>query len=304
MVFHKLNDVTFAIPTYNRNEYLKKLLESIPSGLGVKFAISDNGNFVLDDTIKKHASNLKIAHSEKVIEMYDNWNKAISLVDTTWFLIPSDDDLYYAENFSTIDKALTENPDADIFIFGHHVIDENDHVKSTWSPENGVFMAPNGFEIFKYGVNARFPSILFRTEFVNKMGKIDTTYEFTAGDSLLIQKCLINGKSVFINEVIGAYRTWSNNFTNQLIGSKKWLDKIDRWQNELAEELSKIPASNFDGKKIKDEVYARNLLEGILTIRKTKQGVFKSMNFVLKNRYPWNAKFTTHLHILKSLIIG
>jgi len=299
-----LEEVTFAIPTYNRNEYLKRLLHSIPASLNANFAISDNGNYVREETIQVHRDKTAIVSSEEVIGMYDNWNKVIGLVKTDWFFIPSDDDLYYPEELHIIGEALSKYPNADVIIFGHNVIDENDNILSKWIPDNEKqYPKPNGFYQFQYGVNARFPSILFRTEHVRKMGGIDTSYSFTAGDSLLIQKCLINGNTVFIDRIIGAYRTWPNNFTNQLIASKEWLEKIDRWQDEIALELSKHNINNDDFKSVKDEVYAQNLLNGVHVMKRNKQNLFSVVKFVLSNRFPWHATIRTKLHLLKSITL-
>jgi len=298
-----LEDVTFAIPTYNRNEYLERLLDSIPNNLGAKFAISDNGSFVIEKTLLKHSGNIEIISSKNVIEMYENWNMAISMVQTKWFLIPSDDDLYYSETIKSLHNAIKVYPDADILFFGHNVINEDDKILSTWvPPKEGIFNAPEGFEFFKYGVDARFPCIIFRTEFVKKLGGIDSTYLFTAGDSLLIQKCLIHGKSVFIKEVVGAYRTWAKNFTNQLIASKRWLDKIDRWQDEIAIELENAGISIAEN--LKDEVYAQNLLSAFEVMRNNHKNLFDRISFLSENRFPWGAKYTTKFRVLKRLMFG
>jgi len=299
-----LEDVTFAIPTYNRNEYLKKLLNSIPRSLNANFAISDNGGYVEEETIQKHKARTKLVASDNIIDMYDNWNKAIGLVQTTWFFIPSDDDVYYEEKLPVVATALQKYPNADIIIFGHDVIDENDSFLSRWIPEKEQeYLSPTGFSLFKYGVSARFPSILFRTSHVNKMGGIDPSYKFTAGDSLLIQKCLVNGNAVFINEVIGAYRTWPNNYTNKLIASTEWLDKVDRWQDEIGYELKKCGIPNVDPKKVKDEVYAQNLLNGIQVMKKNKEGTFSIFKFVRSNRFPWNARMSSKFQILKQILV-
>ncbi|MDQ0637090.1 glycosyltransferase involved in cell wall biosynthesis [Pedobacter sp. W3I1] len=300
-----LEEVTFAIPTYNRNEYLKKLLDSIPVSLSTAFVISDNGGYVREETLQKHRSKITIVSSKEVVGMYENWNKAIDLVQTKWFFIPSDDDLYYEDGLATIQEILQKYPNGDIFIFGHHVIDENDKILSQWVPSQEVeLLAPKGFEVFKYGVNARFPSILFRTAHVREMGGIDSSYSFTAGDSLLIQKCLINGTAVFVDKIVGAYRTWPNNYTNQLIASKEWLEKIDRWQDEIAIELNKTNGKKLNLASIKDEVYAQNLLNSIVVMRKNKKQLLSILKFLYQNRFPWKANFKTKVQVFKLILIG
>ncbi|MBT2562750.1 glycosyltransferase [Pedobacter sp. ISL-64] len=298
-----LEEVTFAIPTYNRNEYLKKLLDSIPTFLNATFVISDNGDYVLEETLQKHKSKTTVVSSKEVIGMYENWNKVINLVQTKWFFIPSDDDLYFEDGLIAVKEAIEKHPNGDIFIFGHHVIDENDKFLSKWMPtREEELLAPKGFELFKYGVNARFPSILFRTEHVRNMGGIDSSYSFTAGDSLLIQKCLINGNAVFVDKILGAYRTWPNNYTNQLIASKEWLQKIDRWQDEISIEIDKSNIKNLNLKRMKDEVYAQNLLNGIQVMRKNQKGFTSILKFIFSNRFPWKANLKTKLQILKLIL--
>lgn len=293
-----MNHITVAIPTYNRNEYLVKLLRSIPANIGV--VVSDNGGYVTEE-IKKEFPNAEFFTPPTVLKMYENWNFCLKHVKTDWFVIPSDDDLYYGGAFETINQAIERNADCGMLLFGHDVIDEHDKVKSTWSVSaEETLEAPQGFLRFCYGVDARLPSIIFNTRLTASLGFFDEQYEFTAADSLLIQKCSLLAKVSFHPAKVAAYRTWSNNFTSQLISSMKWLDKIDYWQNDLISFINrdfKNQFQNLDLVKVRDEVYAQNLLAGLNNEKDRK----KAFSFFSQARKPYKAKFVTRVNLLKAL---
>ncbi|MBK0381138.1 glycosyltransferase family 2 protein [Mucilaginibacter segetis] len=299
---NRLSNLTIVIPTYNRQFYLNKLLNTLP--VDINIIVSDNGMFLTDE-FKAKFINVKFILQDLVIDALQNWNKCIKAVNTDWFMIPSDDDLYYEKSFDIIEKYINQYQNADLLIFGHNVINENDDLISEWRPKKLLEMAPpSGFNILKYGVEARFPSMLFKTSKVQQLGYIDESYKLTAGDSKLIQMIALTGKVVFIPEIIGAYRTWPNNSTVLTLGTAGWLAEIDRWQNDIEyyikNQIPLSPVRNF--KKIRDEVYGRNLVGSI--INKKAKSNFRDVLFFLKNvRFPWHASFITKLKILKALLL-
>jgi len=300
-----LSKLTIAIPTYNRNDYLLKLFHTIPNDFHGKVVVSDNGNYVTD-VIKSDYLDYDFHGIQEKVEMFQNWNRAIDYVNTEWFMIPSDDDVFYPDSFNIINKILNEHPEGDIFIFGHNVIDENDNVLHSWKPERyHVYKSPYGFNIFSAGVDARCPSIIMRTEFAKKLGKFDESFKYTAADSLLIQKCLLYGNSVFVPEVISGYRTWPNNFTSQLNATKEWMTIIRRWTDKIADILStefskEIPIKNINN--FKDEIFGRNLLSGLIN-KRSKEGMLAAFKFVRENGFPFHADLKTKLRIVKSIML-
>lgn len=301
-----LNKLTIAIPTYKRNDYLVKLLMTIPVSFEGKVVISDNESYVTDE-IKSRFSNFTFIGSDQKLEMFQNWNVALEYVNTEWFVLPSDDDMFCEQSFEKINSVLKQNPQGDIFIFGHNIIDESDNVIYSWSPlKFSFYEKAEGFKIFMKGVEARCPSIIMRTELARKMGFFDESLEFTAADSLLIQKCLLFGKSYFVPEIISSYRVWPNNFTNQLIATKKWMDKIELWTDKLGFILRKDFVNDYSEKKIKnlkDEIFAQNFLAGLIRIRK-KEGFLAMLKYFRLNRYPYRADFKTHLFFIKVILLG
>jgi len=295
-----LNDLTIVIPTYNRNEYLLKILNTIPANVNV--IVCDNGGSVTNEIINRYKE-FSFIRPDRALEMFENWNFAISKVKTKWFIIPSDDDIYYAGAFEKIASVINENGDTDVILFGHNIINEFDAVLSTWAPSHfQVLKAPEGYDYFKYGVEARLPSVIFKTDVATSYSLFKETYIYTAADSLLIQKMMLHGKTVLVPDVISGYRVWPNNFTSKLISTSGWLEKIDQWQDEIAVHVNEVYKTKYNTLHIKDEVYARNLIAGIINM-KAKHGFGPTYTFFKSVRFPWNAKMVTKLNVIKALFV-
>lgn len=299
-----LKDLTVVIPTYNRNDYLIKILNTIPKNENV--VIGDNGGSVTEAIIKQYPD-FSFIRPAKKLNMFENWNFCINHVKTKWFIIPSDDDMFYSGAFKKIENALNNYSDANIILFGHKVINASDDELSSWKSEKiEMLESPHGYNYFKYGVDARLPAIIFKTDVAKSYGLFDESYEYTAADSLLIQKCMLYGKAVILPEIIAAYRVWPDNFTNKHISTPDWLTKIDRWQNEIGT-AAKIVYNKLNKEintvQIKDEVYARNLLGGVAS-KKAKSGFMGAYLLVKSVRFPLKAKLITQMRIIKALLIG
>lgn len=300
-----MNKLQIAIPTYNRNKLLVKLLDSIPSKINI--VVSDNGNYVTE-SIKANYKNTNFISTGKTLDVFSNWNNAIKNTNSEWVIIPSDDDTYHKDSLTKIDFFLNKYSKSDILIFGHNIIDGNDKIMKGWQIENEIeYKKPKGYEVFKYGVEARMPSIVFKKKILKEVGFFDENYTLTAADSDLVQKCLLFGDSVFIPEILSNYRVWEGSLTNNKIASKHWLDEIDYWQKKITElgtlQYNKYNIKPLNHKKIKDIVYAKNLIIGLSKIRK-KDGFFEALKFIKTNRYPFRADFKTQLVLIKKLLIG
>ncbi|MFY0253345.1 glycosyltransferase family 2 protein [Chitinophaga sp. 30R24] len=300
-------NIEVAIPTYNRNLYLSKLLSTIPAD--IKVYVSDNGSCVSDDVVRKYPNATFIKHSV-VLDVFENWNAAAKQSSSEWLVIPSDDDLFLPEAFQQIEYYTNKYAEADMLIFGHQIIDENDVVKYKWQPDSEEIMnAPTGFLKFRFGVEARMPSIVFKTSLLRQLNYFDEHLKLTAGDSDLVQRGLLHGKAIFIPVIIGAYRVWNGGLTNKKIATKLWLDEIDYWQNKVVGLLKErvlqgwvLPgALSFD--QIKDEVYARNLSAGLYSILKSDNGSRKNrVAFIRQNRFPWRATLKSKMRIIYQII--
>lgn len=254
--------LSIVIPTMNRNDYLKQILNTIPNDL--KVYVSDNGSFLSDEIINNY-KNIKVIQSKKILEMYDNWNRAIMLAESEFILLPSDDDLYLEGVFDSVLHTINAYEHIDIFIFGHYYVDEYGEIRGEWKPSEFVEMkAPYGFENFKFGVDARWPSIVLRKSLIEKIGYFNADIPF-AGDSELLQKALLYGNALFIPNIISKYRFWPNNATSLNQTTVEWRNSIDKWTSNIiplvTEEYRKIN-KEFNANTYKDEIMAQNIISG------------------------------------------
>ncbi len=295
-----------AIPTYNRNKLLDKLLSTIPND--VQVSVSDNGGYVTSDLKAKYKNTVYTTHSN-VIDMFYNWNSAIkSIENIDYVAIPSDDDLYSLDSFNVIQETINNHNDIDIFIFGNNFINENDEVIGHYCPKKyEILDPPYGLFHFLYGVNVRMPSVFFKKSFLDKIGYFDEkNFTLTAADSELVQRALLLGKVAFIPKIVASYRVWSGSLTDQRIATKHWMSEIDVWTDKiitLANSTIGIQQTLFNWQQYKDEVYAQNLLAGLGNLYKSKN-YNKVLSYYHEMRHPKHAQLKTKLRIFKVLLLS
>ncbi|WP_153012867.1 hypothetical protein [Pseudacidovorax intermedius] len=253
-----------AIPTYNRSELLNDLLNSIPEAAPVW--VSDNGGLTEKGKINRNV-NLEFSGCADVIPMFSNWNRAARLVtpDQSHVIIPSDDDKYLAGGLEHIRDILVQNPEADMIVCGCDLIDESGSVFHTYRPERDeILVGEPAFRKFIKGVDARMPAIAFKRTTFEKLGGLDSSFELTAADSDLVQRCALNGKVVFSTTVVGQYRVWRGSLTHAKIASDQWMAEIEKWLKKIDVELDNGSLDlQADWRKARAEIAARNLLSAI-----------------------------------------
>lgn len=299
-----MKKITIAIPTYKRENLLKKLVESIPSNISL--SISDNGSSLSESFITTY-KNATIVKQEHVLDIFANWNAAITSINfCDYIAIPSDDDLYNLDSFDLIQDAINNHDNIDIFIFGNNFINENDEVIGHYCPKkHEILEAPYGLSHFLYGVNVRMPSVFFKKSFLDKIGYFDEkSFTLTAADSELVQRALLLGKVAFVPKIVASYRVWSGSLTDQRIATKHWMSEIDVWTDKiitLADSTIGTQQTLFNWQQYKDEVYAQNLLAGLGNLYKSKQ-YNKILSYYHEMRHPKHAKLKTKLRIFKVLL--
>lgn len=281
---------------------LVKLLATIPDTYQVY--VSDNGGFTEVDTLEAR-HNTVIEKTDAVIPMFANWNRAMYGPQTDYIVIPSDDDLYLENAFAIIEGEIRKNPEADLFVFGHNNIDENNNILSSWTPlKYQTYDAPYGFDVFRLGVDARMPSIVFKKSLLDRIGYFDEHFLMTAADSDLIQRSLLLGKSVFVPRLVSCYRVWNKGFTAQTNTSDNWLNEVGRWTEKIAAlaetELLKVGTA-FNKQQFVDEIYARNLMSGAANKIKFEGGL-SARRYVFSHSFPHKATLLTKLKLLKLII--
>jgi glycosyltransferase involved in cell wall biosynthesis len=289
-----------AIPTYNRQNYLRILLNSIPENIEV--VVSDNGQ-TCSPEFRKEFSNRRFVGSDTVVDVVKNWNNAASNLDTEWICIASDDDVFFDGAFDTVSDYITRYPDAGIIIFGHKNIDEDGKEISKWSSGAlRVYKSPDGYNFFKYGVDARVISIFFKRELYNQIGKFDEHYRVTATDSDFIQTALLTSNAVIAPEMIAGYRVWRKSMTGTLIATKEWMQEVIFWQSKIEQRLRAAKFPNREIRHNTNEVIAQNLLQAANSLYKQKKNLSFSTQFLSQFKYPVFASVKTQLQILKCLL--
>jgi hypothetical protein len=291
--------IAVAIPTYKREELLRRLVSSIPIDWDIY--VSDN-----DASLKPLLTPLPgvVSHSAVLIPMFANWNRALSLVDpsASHVFIPSDDDLFLSNAGDAVEQALARHPDTDMFVFGCDFFDEHDQIWPGYRVAALQAYEPgDGFSVFSRGVDARMPGILFRKSFLDQIGAFDERFELTASDSDLIQRALLLGRSVFVPETIGLYRVWAGSLTHVRIASDQWMHEIDLWTAKIAAVIKaghqpSGPVINVN--QYRDEILARNLLAALGNLL-NKGEVDQACDFLRRHPVPRHATLATRLRLLR-----
>ena len=299
-----MDKLQVAIPTFNRSEYLSTLLATIPNNL--KVVVSDNGGLT-EQYVKDRFPNAKFINQKDVLSVFKNWNSAVCTVDSEWVIIPSDDDVFLDNSFERIFTYLDKYPDKDMLVFGHKIVDEFNHYSKGWKFDKELeFKSPTGYDLFKYGVSARMPAIVFKVSKLQELNFFDDRFILTAGDSDLIQRMLLTCNVIFIPEIISAYRVWQGALTKQKIATKLWLNEVDVWQDKIAslgKECYKYEPVKQNFEKNRDEVYASNLIAGIIN-KRISGSFFSAFSFFISVRFPWKARMKTKLQIFIVLLIS
>jgi GT2 family glycosyltransferase len=293
------NKIGVAVPTYNRNEMLTRLLNTIPKDVVV--AVSDNGNYV-SEALKNQFSNVHFEPTVDILPIFQNWNAPLKHLISEWVCIPSDDDLFYEHSFDIFYDAIEKNTDVDMIIGGHNIIDENDVKVSSWVPTSMVLGPLEAFDYFKYGVEARMPSILFKREAFDKAGGFDEYFTLTAGDSDLIQRIMLNGNVAFIDKVVSAYRSWPGALTSSKNASKLWIEEIYYWQQKICDILISKGVNKRKARAVQRQVVMNNIISGLINIKRDDRGVNDGIRFLNEIDYPYRAKLKSHLMVVRELV--
>lgn len=297
--------IAVAIPTYRRPELLLELTRSLPHHVPIN--VSDNDGSLAGLTTQ-FDSNVSVHHADRLLPIFANWNRAVSFIpeDATHVLIPSDDDLYLPGAVQAVTDAIDEYPSADMIVFGCDFVDEHGKTWAGWRPaREELCAAGDGFLPFESGVNARMPGVLFRTDFLRRIGGFDECFKLTASDSEMIQRAALLGTTAFVPKVIGMYRVWTGSLTHTRQASDLWMSEIDLWTEKIAELLRnghQPPRRSINVDRFKDNIYTANLRAGIGAL-KTRGQYLGAWRHLLANRYPYKASLLSQAKLVAHLLL-
>ena len=286
-----------AIPAYKREGLLGRLLDSIEADFPV--VVSDNGGHLSDEFKARFPAVLFLVGPE--VPVLKNWNRAACALDTEWIVMPGDDDIYYPDSFAVMVERLRSNPMADIVYFGHHIIDEQDAVTSSWQPATLLLHAPAGFEYIRLGSPARPPSIVFRSAMYQRLGGFNETFTVTAGDNHFYQRASLVGNTLFASDIVSGYRIWNAGSTMSTIASSAWMREIDLWCRNVQDFANQDSSYRYSD-ALRDEIYIANLRAGIGALKSRGQ-YLGAWRHLFASRYPCRASLFSQAKLLAHLIL-
>ena len=286
-----------AIPAYKRESLLARLLDSIEAELPI--VVSDNGGH-LSDAFKTRYPHVRFLTGAEVTVL-ENWNRAASALDTEWIVMPGDDDLYYPDSFTTIVDGLLEHAGADIAFFGHHIINEEDGIKTTWRPRTQFLVSPQGFEEVRRGTPARPPGIVFKTDLFRRLGGFNTQFKVTAGDNDFYQRATLIGDVACVDEVVTGYRVWEFGSTRQMIATQEWMREIDLWCSRVRQFATDLGSSMYP-RSLQDDIYLDNLRAGIRAL-KERGDYWGAWQHFFRSRYPLRSRALNQLKLIAHLVL-
>lgn len=169
---------TFLLPAY-KAKYLDKALDSIKRQTFVDFQVivsDDCSPENLHDIVLPYLNDTRFSYrrNEKNIgghSLVEHWNLLVSLCDTEFFIMASDDDIYEPNFLEELDKLVCKYPAVDLFHARAQVIDENDEVtkKDAVYPELASQIEFLSFYGYLGHVEC-VPNYIYRTERMKEMG--------------------------------------------------------------------------------------------------------------------------------------
>ena len=161
--------------------------------------------------------------------------------------------------------------------------------------------AGDGFLPFETGVSARMPGVLFRTDFLRRIGGFDERFELTASDSEMIQRAALLGSTAFVPAVIGMYRVWTGSLTHARQATDLWMTEVGLWTDKIGALLQgghQPTSRHVDVRRYKAEILALNLLAGLNNLR-AKGAAAEARAFLARHPVPAGARLKTRLRLLR-----
>lgn len=210
---------TIAIPTYNREKYIKQSINSVLDQTYKNFELLILDNCSTDNTgkIVKNISDIRIRYlkNERNIGMINNWNKCVELAEGDYLIILGDDDKLYPEFLEHSLTAHQDNPKIG-FSFTHcNKVDPDGKYLMRW----GYQFTPSGcltdYKYLYYTINydcclTNSSTVLINKKVFKKVGLFETPYGANTFDFNMWIKIAEEYDVYFIDKVLVDYRIHEN----------------------------------------------------------------------------------------------
>lgn len=285
------------IPSYNRPEYIHKLIDSIINGRFENFEIiiSDDCSPKKDEIkniVNKYLSDdNRIRFYEQVNNLGEVGSKnfLVSKAKGSYNIIIGDDDIFIDNALYKLHQSILNNPNHDLYAFGYETIDENGKKISTYKSPKDISFSIKNFERSSNILYAdMLPLWIFHpSTFCCKAG-IEKSIGYSsevgmAEDIFFIFELLLQEKEIFVisDEVFKWRKILYQSKSDQLNQSSEYLADISA-RLKIFEKL--LTNSNYEQYssffRSRDFIY-RFLVKNVLSDGRID---FKNFNTLLPNK--------------------
>mgnify|MGYP001594086182 CR=1 FL=1 len=206
--------VTVAIPTYNREGYIKESINSVLNQTHKNLELLVVDNHSEDNTQKVidgiHDRRIRYVRNKKNIGILSNWNKCISLAKSKYLVILGDDDILLP---TFVEESLRVHGRYNLgFSFTHcNKVDENGKFLMRWGynfPPPGFLRGDKYLElIIKSGAClTNSTTVMLNKDIFKEVGKFEAKYSSNTFDFNMWIKIADKFNLYFIDKVLAHYR--------------------------------------------------------------------------------------------------
>ena len=200
-------DVTVLCSTYNSSKWIDGYLESINNQTLEEFSIifvdaasTDDSLQTIKDFKFREGINVEVLECEDKVPIYEAWNLAIKLCETSYVVnVNTDDRLHPAALEAYLSYART-NPSVDVFYSAYTQVEDVDHKNVT-----GLFIPPNHDHrlLLNHCYCGPFP--LLKKETIVEEGLFDPKYTISGDYEMWLRMSKNNRSFVRVLETVGTY---------------------------------------------------------------------------------------------------
>lgn len=272
-------EVSIMIPTYLRNDYLKKTIESVlnqkTSYVYNIIVVDNNPNFNDSSTLEllKKINSNKILYfkNKENLGMFGNWNRCIELSKTKWLLILHDDDEICDHYIETMMRFTKKDNDLSCIGCNHIIIDENSNIKKK-SLKHRIFNRLFSKKFFQLQLNdfyyihpINIMGMFLNREKAIEIGGFDDDFK-PCSDYIFILKMIKNYRVYFTDLDLFMYRVAVNASltVNNLIGMiesdalmRKYINDKEKYSNEKDDLLFRNCVAYLHEKELEDNWFKK-----------------------------------------------
>lgn len=248
---------SFVLPAY-KAKYFRQAIDSILSQTYTEFEL-----IIVNDASPENIESIVDSYSDKRIKYYVNldniggkelvkqWNHCISLSDSEYVILASDDDIYDPEYLRTMDKLVSKYPNANVFRPRVQLIDNANNIIRV----DGYMVEYASMYEFMYMLHNRYitggvPFYMFKREALLKLGGFyDYPMAWGSDDATAISLSRRHG-IISTTEILFSFRMSGDNITSRKNDYKSLANKVvarDLFYGFMKKQLAlETPSNNLD----------------------------------------------------------